>query len=76
LDTWIQLETLYEFDAYALERKVVDLGMFRIGRVDDHIEALLICSINSEDITRYQEKLLQAALAEHRKSLTVRSRKP
>jgi hypothetical protein len=68
LDTWIQLEAFYEFDAYELEKKVIDAGIYRIGHLADHIEALLICSINSEDITPFQEQLLQAALAEHKKS--------
>lgn len=68
LDTWLQLEGFYEFDAYDLDRKVVDTKIFQIGRLDDHIEALLICSINSDDISAYQEKLLQAAFAEHKKS--------
>jgi hypothetical protein len=64
LDTWIQLDAYYEFDAYELERKVVDGKVYQIGTLDTHVRHLLICAINSEDITPSQERLVQAALAE------------
>jgi hypothetical protein len=63
LDTWIQLDAYYEFDAYELERKIVDGEVYQIGTLDTHIRHLLICAINSEDISSSQEALLQAALA-------------
>ena len=64
LDTWIQLDAYYEFDAYGLERKVVDGKLYLIGTLRTHVRHLLICAINSEDITPSQERLVQAALAE------------
>lgn len=70
LDTWIQLEAFYEFGAYELEKKVIDANIYQIGHLTNHIEALLICSINSEDLTPFQERLLQAALAAHKKSMS------
>jgi hypothetical protein len=63
LHSWIQLDAYYEFDASLLERKVVDGKVYQIGTLDAHIRHLLICAINSEDISSSQEKLLQAALA-------------
>lgn len=62
LDTWIQLDAYYEFDAYELERKIIDGKVHQIGLVESHVRHLLICAINSEDIAPSQERLLQAAL--------------
>jgi hypothetical protein len=63
LNTWIQLDAYYEFDASVLECKIIDGKVYQIGRLDAHIRHLLICAINSEDIASSQEMLLQAALA-------------
>ena len=62
LDTWIQLDAYYEFDAYELERKVIDGAVYRIGTVGDHARQLLTCAINSEDISEAQTTLLRTAL--------------
>jgi hypothetical protein len=70
LNSWIQLDAYYEFDAALLERKVVDGKVYKIGTLDAHIRHLLICAINSEDISSSQEKLLQAALAALPKNAT------
>lgn len=63
LDTWIQLDAYYEFDAYELERKVIDGKVYQIGTVGNHARQLLTCAINSEDVTAAQEALLRTALA-------------
>lgn len=57
------MDSYYEFDAYELEKKIVDGSVYQIGRLDGHIRQLLTCAINSEDISAAQEKFLQAALA-------------
>jgi hypothetical protein len=63
LNTWIQLDSYYEFDAAFLEHKIIDGKVYQIGRLDACIRPLLICAINSEDISSSQESLLQVALA-------------
>jgi len=73
LNTWIQLDAYYEFDAYLLERKIIDGKVYQIGMLDDHIRHLLICAINSEDIASSQEALLQMALAALPKKAVISS---
>lgn len=62
-NTWVQLETYYEFEFHELNSRIVAGSIRQVGALDsDLTEELLICATHSDDVTGYQERAIQAAL--------------
>lgn len=62
-DTWVQLDTYFEFEAYDLDAKIVEGSMWQIGRLEKHCRELLSCALNSDDISTFQGKHVHSAFA-------------
>ncbi|MGC3981563.1 MAG: hypothetical protein QM808_09905 [Steroidobacteraceae bacterium] len=62
-NTWIQLDSFYEFHTSKLIESVMQGAIKRIGTLDhEHTEKLLICATHSDDISVFQGKMIQASL--------------
>lgn len=62
-NTWIQLESYYEFEFHELSSRIVDGSIKQIGALGPELTVeLLICATHSNDVTGYQSRAIQAAL--------------
>lgn len=61
--TWIQLDAFYEFKSSTLMEKAMTGQIHRQGLLSDSItKDLLVCTTNAEDISDFQEEIVQASL--------------
>lgn len=69
-NTWIQLDSFYEFQTPKLIELVMKGSIMRIGTLDnEHTEKLLICATHSDDISAFQEQMVHASLKNVRNNI-------
>jgi hypothetical protein len=64
-NTWVCLGDFYEMDSSNLQLKIVSGEVFRYGVLDNNLTRdIQFCAKNCDDITEYQEGIIDLSLAE------------